>query len=62
MFFIMTEPGVDLSTVVRELGGRILNSCWVVPWNGTADALAIKLRRAIRARVVVCRMDDWSYR
>ena len=62
MFFIMTEPWVDLSIVVRELGGRILNSCWVVRWNGTADALAIRLRRAIRAHVVVCRMDDWSYR
>jgi hypothetical protein len=65
LFIVIAEPlsALSLWYAVRELGGRLLCSCWIVPWRGTADSLALKLRNAIRAMVVVCRLeDDWSYR
>lgn len=64
-FIVTAEPSsaVALSNAARELGGRPLGACWIVPWQGTADSLALRLRHATGAMVVVCRLeDDWSYR
>jgi hypothetical protein len=62
-YLVVTEPWafLALSVVVSELGGRLFHSFWVVRSDETPDALAIKLRRASRAHVVVCRMDTCSY-
>ena len=66
MQFIVTTDHLSalaLSCAARESGGKPLCSCWIVPWSGTADSLAIKLRHVTRSSVVVCLLeDDWSYR
>jgi hypothetical protein len=64
-YLVAAEPSasVALSSAVHRLGGKLINSCGIVPWNESADSLALKLRHEIGSAVVVSRLeDDWSYR
>ncbi len=56
--FAESSAALAMSSAVREIGGKPFRSCWLVLWHGTADSLLSRLRHA----VVVCRVDDCSYR
>ena len=58
------SAAIELAAAAREIGGKPFHSsCWLVPWHGTADTLALSLRHIIRSTVVVCSAEsDWSYR
>jgi len=65
-YLVATVPSATraLLTAVHKLGGKqLINTCGIVPWEGSADSLALKLHDELHSGVVVSRLeDDWSYR
>ncbi len=58
----MSASDTFLSAVPKIGGKPFHSSYWLVYWNGPPDSLALKLRNIGCGRVVVCRVEDWSYR
>jgi hypothetical protein len=58
-----SSAGNQLALKVRALRGKALTStAWIVPWDGTADSLRLKLQPYSDSRLIVFSTSaDWSY-
>jgi hypothetical protein len=65
LFLIAADPSAAdaLKNAALRRGGKPLNRCcWAIVSDSQPDPLATAVRREVGQRVVVCRLDDWSYR
>jgi hypothetical protein len=66
VFVVAAESSPDSRLAVQALraGGKALTSvAWIVPWDGGANSLCLKLQPYSDSGLVVCSInDDWSYR
>lgn len=64
-FLIVADPsdGPSISAALLPFGGRNFTaSSWIADWQGNAHMLCEHLRPHSSQRLVVCCLDDWSYR